>query len=89
MKRGAGNGEGVPDARGYPQVVEATCDDVWARPRVIEVEIRGDELVVKTTDFQSDVAHLDGLGCLGGSGLALALLAGQSADSGSLAISVG
>ncbi|MFT6361810.1 MAG: aldehyde:ferredoxin oxidoreductase [Planctomycetota bacterium] len=56
---------------------------------MIEVEIRGDELAVNTTDFQSDVAHLDGLGCLGGSGLALALLAGQSADSGSLAISVG
>ena len=89
MKRGAGNGEGVPQARGYPQAVEVTCDDKPTRPRVIEVQIRDGEVSVRGLVFQSAVSYLDGLGSLGGSGLALAMLAGQSADSGCLAVAVG
>ena len=89
MKRREGNGEGVPEARGYPQAVEATCDDRRTRPRLIEVQIQEGVLSVRAGEFQSAVPYLDGLGCLGGSGLAFAMLAGQSADSGCLAIAVG
>ena len=58
-------------------------------PRVVKILVDGRQVHAETCAFAHPVPHLDGLGALGGSGLALALLFGSGDPHSRLALAVG